>query len=155
MIAGKVQTQLFTDPQYLGGVFVEIEQALKNADYSGVMTDAIEPLEAGEKTAFDGRKTPGGTPWAPNAPSTIKRKGHGIQLFETGRLGSSLFGRTSDSIRDVYPHGLTFGTGVPYSIFNQEGTRRIPQREHVGMGEVTCQKIVDLVADQAVEFMKG
>lgn len=154
-----MSTGIFTaaagDFDPLEKVFAELHDSLTNADFTGSMTDAIPLLEAGEKQAFDSRQSPGGEAWAPNAPSTIRRKGHGIQLFETGRLGASLFGRTGDSVRDIYPHGLTFGTSVPYSIFNQQGTPRIPARVHVGMSEQTLGKIVDGVADHVVETMKG
>ncbi len=150
-----IAQSMFDGPEEFKGLFSELSQALNDIDFTEPMTDAIPLLEAGEKAAFDSRSAPGGEPWAPNAPSTIRRKGHGKQLFETGRLGSSLFGRTSDSIRDVYQHGLTFGTSVPYSVFNQEGTPKIPARVHVGMSEKTLDAICDGVADFVVEQMKG
>lgn len=139
----------------LGGVFVEIEEQFKAADYTRTLTPFLDLLQRTHAEGFSTQSNPVGRKWKPLAPSTIKRKGHGIILFETGRLKSSLIGATGDSVRAVSHRGMLFGTQVPYSIFHQNGTSRLPQREHVGMNDETCQQIVNAVADATVEALKA
>lgn len=71
-------------------------------------------------------------PWAPLAPSTLRRKTQrkGI-LRVTDRLFDSLVGprRTPDSIVEVGKRQLVFGTAVPYARFHQRGTRFLPVRQ--------------------------
>lgn len=74
-------------------------------------------------------KDPFGNPWAPNAPSTIKRKkrkgktgaGEPKVLIDTGNLRNSFSMKTLAS-------GVEVGTPVPYAQYHQAGTGRIPQR---------------------------
>jgi len=49
-----------------------------------------EMLVASTHRGFQEEKAPDGTPWAPNSPVTIARKGHGRVLFHTGRLIGSI-----------------------------------------------------------------
>lgn len=97
--------------------------------------------------------------WAPNAPSTVRKKGHARVLFgkpsEGFRLHKSLTQPASEfGIRvtvDNWPTlaELVFGTDAPYHIYNQLGTGRIPARPHVGMTaehfEQTAKRAIDHV----------
>jgi phage gpG-like protein len=139
----------------LGGVFVEIEQQFINADYSETLEPFLRVFEGTHAAGFAAEASPSGSKWRPLSPRTIKRKGHGIILYETGRLKASLIGATGDSVRAVSHRGLLFGTEVPYSIFHQDGTSRLPQREHVGINDETCQSVVDAIADAVVETLKS
>jgi phage gpG-like protein len=58
------------------------------------------------------------------------------------------------NIHETSHRGLLFGTDVEYSLFNQEGTQRIPARPHVGMTEKLVDAIADEVLDFAVEQLK-
>lgn len=74
-------------------------------------------------------KDPFGAPWAPNAPSTLKRKlskgstgaGKPKVLIDTGNLRNSWTTRTTKNMVEI-------GTPVPYAKYHQSGTRKIPQR---------------------------
>jgi phage gpG-like protein len=131
-------------------VFDGLAEQFAEIDYTDPLTEALPKLEKSHQEFFDNEAGPEGA-WAPNAPSTVKRKGHGIVLLESGRLTASLVGRTADSVREVFnaegQHSLIFGTDVPYSVFNQEGTSRAPARPHVGMTEETMQAVDNDVAD--------
>ena len=149
-------TTLFDSFDSVNSLFSDISNRIRDIDYEPAMIASLELIADGEKAAFDAGQAPGGGAWAPNAPSTIKKKGHGIVLFETGRLEKSLVEvGAPDNIHETSHRGLLFGTEVPYSIFNQEGTSRIPQREHVGMHEKLVDAITEEVADFAVEQLKG
>ena len=133
--------------QDIGG---QIEDAFNDFNADEALRASIPDLEDMERSCFENEKSPDGQPWAPNAPLTIARKGHDVILHRTGRMGASLFGETGDSIRDVSEAGLTFGTSVPYGIFNQEGVAgppTIPARPFVGIDDATLDKVSHRIAD--------
>ena len=139
------------------GVLDEVSEAFENIDYTDTLTDQLKKLENEHGDFFHSRSGPDGEAWPPNAPSTKRKKGQGIQLFEGGSLRASLMGSGGDAIRLVQregannQHGLVFGTSIPYSMFNQEGTVRIPARPHVGMTGESLDRFVGKVADATVE----
>lgn len=115
-------------------------------------------LEEAHLGGFHSGMSPTTEQWAPLAPSTVKKKGHATILVDTGKLQRSLTDAgAEDAIRDIIAeppqHGLVFGTSVEYAGFHQFGTVRIPQREHVGMGEEELDELVNLVADGVVRAL--
>lgn len=146
----EIVIDLETDPNGLQRVFDGVGQALDNASYRVPLTLVAKEYERFEGTLFEGEKAPDGTPWAPLAASTVKRKGHDVILSDTGKLGTSLLGESGDSIRDVGDRHLTFGTDVEYSGFLQEGTGKMPGREHVGLSEEMVDLTAEYIADGAV-----
>lgn len=141
--------------QHLGSVFIGIENQFLGIDYQETLQEFIPELQKAELGQFGGESNAVGDAWKALAPSTIKKKGHDQILFETGRLESSLVGKTGDSIQETTHRGLIFGTSVPYSIFHDVGTERLPIREHVGMDEQTLDKLVNALADATVEGLKA
>lgn len=132
-----------------GMVIRDMENGFKSHDYEPVLKSLIPQLQIDHKEGFSHETTPGGEKWKPNAPSTIKRKGHGRVLFETGALEESLTqDGAANAIRGTSRAGLLFGTGVEYAAVNQE------TRPHVGLKEVTLQRIANDVADSTVESLK-
>lgn len=107
------------------------------------LQDESERLDKEYGRYFSSKTGPDGRSWAPNARSTIKRKGHSRQLFgkpsQGFRLHASLTSRNGEfSIRyeiDHWPRGakLIHGTDAPYSAYNDQGTRFIPARRHIGI----------------------
>lgn len=74
--------------------------------------------------------------WAPLSPRTLlekARRGFGGKpiMRRTDRLYRSLtLGvRTSDSVVEVTPTSLRFGTSVEYAGFHQRGGRHLPRRQ--------------------------
>ncbi len=105
--------------------------------------DESERLDKEYGRYFSRKSGPDGRGWAPNARRTIKAKGHSRQLFgkpsQGFRLHASLTSRNGEfSIRyeiDHWPREarLIHGTDAPYSGYNDQGTRFIPARPHIGI----------------------
>ena len=129
--------------------------SISTADYSPAFERIATEYEKFHQKLFENETAPDGTGWAPLAASTIKAKGHDVILHETGRLGTSLFSRTADSIRDIDPTFLTFGEDVPYSAFLDVGTRRMPARPHVGLNEDMVDKTAEIIAESTVVVAGG
>ncbi len=155
---GGVLTEELEDLKFLGGVYAEIENDWRDADYTDFLGGVIEKIEERHRGFFESEISPAFQPWAPLAARTIARKGHSEVLVETGRLRASLVRQTGDSIRDIikeqFFHGLSFGTSVTYSRYHQEGGGHLPQREHVGVTEPTVDEITEESADAMVEMLK-
>lgn len=155
----------------LADLFNEMEDQLFDHDFTPAMTAEIGQLQEVHRRHFENQADPGGTPWAPLSPATVAMKGrrsghqaaHETILVDTGRLFESLVVgpavSDSDRIRDVgrLDDGayLTFGTDVPYSIFHDTGTRRMPARVHVGMSSEDVDAMTGRLADAAVVALKG
>jgi phage gpG-like protein len=114
--------------------------------------DVIDVLQEMERGYFASSAGPSGEPWAPNAPLTILKKGHGIVLRDTYELESSLTGSSGTSIRKIASDSLEFGTSREWAWTHQNG-EGIVQREFLGMNEDSMKDVLDIVADAAVEMM--
>jgi phage gpG-like protein len=148
----------------LEAMFAEIA-----ADFEGLTSsdsgrtwaeDSVGIAEESMRQGFEQSKAPNGGGWAPNAPATIKRKGHGKVLRDTGRLGVSLTQSTHpDAVVEIVaePSGCGFsrGTSVEYSQINQTGSKRAPARPHVGLTEEAVDEMTELGADLAIEHLKA
>ena len=88
--------------------------------------------------------------WAPLAPSTLKRKpkvcGTIRKLICTGRLWNSLR-VSSDGFHISRKEKLLFefGTSVPYAIYHQAGTRKMPRRKFLMVSPKTMPAIANLL----------
>ncbi len=81
----------------------------------------------------------GGQRWVPLSPRYAAYKarrwpGRGI-LVRTGALQDSLTQETGQSIVQMHPLELRYGTKVPYAVFHQRGGRRLPRREVIHLAE--------------------
>lgn len=139
----------------LDGIFDDVIGKFESRSYATPLEGFQETLRETHSQHFSGRRNPTGEAWPALAASTIARKGHDIPLVETGRLRASVLELNHpDHLGGVSERGLVFGTDVEYGIFHQDGTRRIPQREFVGMNEETFQVMADGVADHAVDGLR-
>lgn len=99
-----------------------------------VVPEAVDPML---KKHWDSKGAAFGHPWAPWAPSTRAariRKGNAAKgiLRDTDHLFKTLFrARVTDDRLKVVSGGLRLqlNTGVPYAIFHQVGTSRMPERQ--------------------------
>jgi phage gpG-like protein len=136
-------------------VVTQVERDFADLDFTKLFEQFLKELEDIHKANFAAEQSPGGEPWAKLSPITIRRKGHARILIDKDRLRSSLIGKTGDSLRDIVridrAIGLTFGTDVEYSTFHTTGTRRMPQREHVGINEEILDRFCERIADEAVK----
>jgi len=116
------------------------------------VADDLEPLwrDIGEyllqsiDARFDAQVDPEGTPWAPLAPSTRRRKRGSKILTERGHL--------RDIAYQVHPDGLDVGTNMIYGAIQQLGGQagggvEIPARPYLGLSADDVDEIEALVAD--------
>lgn len=107
---------------------------------SEMISSAVE-----EQFETEGSRTSG---WAPLSPRYAAWKmaqvGNQPILVFTGRMKKSLIGEGPDSIREADRDQLRWGTSVPYAIFHQRGTSRMPQR-----------RIIDLTEQDRQDLMKA
>lgn len=87
--------------------------------------------------ATEGGYASGG--WRPLAPSTVARKARlrldPRILHATLRLRRSLTERGPDHVRRIGPSELFVGSRVPYGVYHQHGTHRMPRRRPVEFTE--------------------
>lgn len=77
---------------------------------------------------FTGEHDPDGRPWAPLAASTLARKKTSTKLRETGAMAAA---------NRLYVGGKTarIKNSIDYAIWHQTGTKRMPQRQFLGISE--------------------
>lgn len=147
--------QIYESINDFGGLFVELEEAFRDADYKPALEPHLRGIEQLHGVYFQGQRDPNGDAWTPLAPATVKRKGHDTILVETTHLASSLIRQGSDAIRVVDDTGLTFGTSVEYATFHQTGTSRLPQRAMVGLSEQYVDNIATDISSRLIEELKA
>lgn len=77
-------------------------------------------------------------------------------LERTGRLKESIIGSTPDTVSERTATRLTYGTRVPYAVYHQKGTGRIPRRAFLDLTERQSAAIGAIVARYIrVESAKG
>lgn len=103
-----------------------------------------------------------GEPWAPLAPSTIKRKGHADILEDTGDLRGSFMLWDPMNIYEATDDYLRFGSRVEHGIYHQLGTEERRGQRHVqlqlfdtgGRSGTPMRKIMDLTEGDRVHIVK-
>lgn len=106
-------------------------------DLTPVMNRIGAELESVVHIRFEAKRDPSGAPWAPLAASTRERyakadrrprAGGGVEVARRGtvleRYGTM---RSSLSYR-AGPSQVEVGFGVPYALYHEFGTRRMPRR---------------------------
>jgi phage gpG-like protein len=132
-------------------VLDDLQRQVNEMDYEEILKGSQQDLAEYETGIFAGEFDSNLNPWAPLAPSTIKRKGHDRILLETGALRESLVHVGGPgNVAETASRGMIFGTEVPYAIFHQTGTRRMPARPPVGISEETLDKLCNRIADETV-----
>lgn len=150
-----VPVELIQDIDFLGSVYQDVENKFRDCTYRQPFADFVPVLERAHSIFFAAEQSPTGIPWAPLARSTVRRKKHSRILVDTGRLLGSLSSSDhTDAIRDIEDRYLAFGTSVPYAIYHQTGTSRMPARPPVGLNEVILNLLCNRLADHVVEALK-
>jgi phage gpG-like protein len=131
--------------------------AAASPDFSAAIKAAGPILREDELEHFDSKTAPDGSPWAPNAPVTIARKGHGDILVETGALEAAA--TTLDApghVETIAGNEMEFGVdgvtdlgGIPWASVQQAGSKdgRIPAREFIGVSDRAADKLAESAAD--------
>ena len=101
-----------------------------------------------------------GTPWAPRKSSGVRAmlrspSGAGQApplLVRTGALLASLTEPNSpDHVEETNAESLTLGTRVPYAMFHQLGTRRMPARPIIVVSGERTERWVEIVRSRIEE----
>jgi phage virion morphogenesis protein len=115
-----------------------------------VFNDIGEHLINTTRQRFETKKTPDGTDWKENRPSTQKRKGGDNPLIgETRELSTSIS-------KDVRPTVLQVGSALEYAAMQQFGGTKdefpnlwgdIPARPFLGLSDDDEKEVLALVMD--------
>lgn len=124
-------------------------------DFTEAFEQIADDFYEGEEHMFSsGGSGAGG--WAPLAASTVARKGSSEILVETGILEDSLTSRSGAFSRfDLRPKRLEMGTQVPYGIYHQTGTSRMPARPPVKLAEDQKSQWVQILHAHIVAAWRG
>ncbi|BCW95085.1 MAG: hypothetical protein KatS3mg018_0567 [Fimbriimonadales bacterium] len=76
-------------------------------------------------------------------------------LTRSGRMRASLAGLTGDSIADVSPDRLVYGTRAPYALYHQMGTRKMPKRPPLRLSKPLTTRILAALRRYLVEVGEG
>lgn len=122
----------------------------KGDDLTAPMKSIGEEMVNRTQQRFRDKEAPDGTAWAPNAPSTEKRKGHDRVLEgESKQLAKQFsYSATSDSVE--------YGSLMVYAAMqNFGGTKAefphlwgdIPSREFIGLNDDDEDEVLGILAD--------
>ena len=98
--------------------------------------------EREHKLNFARESDPDGAGWAPLAASTLRQKRGGGILKETGALSASIamIGPSGNQVKVA-------SQGVPYGIYHQTGTGKMPARKFMGIADRRIPKHQKIFAD--------
>ena len=119
-------------------------------DMSPVMKAIGRKLESNVNVRFDTKTAPDGSAWAPWAESTAAARaeeGRGTLLEYTGRMRDSLTSNADAKSLEV-------GFGVPYAVYHEVGTSRMPARPVLFDGNTLGQDDLDDVLAVALRSFK-
>lgn len=113
-----------------------------------------------EKAQFESEGARSGEKWAPlNLDYAKRKKPPGMPiLVRTGVLKSSLTQIGSDHRFVSKPHEMTVGSGVPYGVFHQTGSRdrtRLLARPPIHITQDDKEKWVGVVSDYIRRYLSG
>lgn len=176
-----MRTIYLDGPEELQSLMDGIVEDFEAIDYTAVMSDELNRLSDLHRGFFNASSGPDGVAWKPNAPSTIRQKGHstvlrgvrsakprkrkgGPKFVRTRwiggfRLATSLTLKSGQSTGDAIREGIQtdtggwmkFGTDVEYSGYNDQGTSRIPARPHIGMDDKHLDGMVERTLDYTIK----
>jgi phage gpG-like protein len=94
-------------------------------------------------------------PFAPLSPRYARYKAKHYPnapiLVRTGRLFRSLTTNTDDTIADIQPDHLTFGTRVPYALYHQLGTRKMPARPPIKLSKPIQTQLLTILRNYLIQ----
>lgn len=119
------------------------------ADWTPVLRQLSVYLPGVSKRAIHEQRSPGGTPFAPLKPSTLRKrrkKGKGAKaLYDTGLLISAY------SAPPVGPAAVLWTNGQQTFKWHQAGTSRMPARKTVEVSPAVADTIARMAADHAAK----
>lgn len=132
-----------------------VEKALGNfqaslADQSPALRRVADDFREMIARQFSSEGRAEGTPWAPLAPSTLRRRRPGSTgapiLQSSGALLRSLTAPGAPGhVEQLEDQSLAIGSSLPYALFHQTGTRRIPARPMIVLSGARSERWVEMV----------
>ena len=117
-------------------------------DFTPLLNTVRVYLVATSKRSIMEGRSPGGTPFAPWAASTAKRRKGGKILYDRGLMLAAYQAQPSG------PTSVIWGNAIQYFRYQQTGTRRMPARVTVEASPSVLDRIAAMAADYAIKQLK-
>jgi phage gpG-like protein len=136
-----------------GGLVAKIQ------DWRSLWPHVIERVVKSEERLYSSEGVTGGHgQWAPltEAYEKAKRRKYGEKPIEQAseRLRQSIVEAGEGHVEDLQPLSMTFGTDVPYAIYQQTGTRKMPARRLFDFTQEDQRVIQQEIQRQAVQYAR-
>ena len=141
-------------PDFLAG----LGESLQRIDFAKPLATVGLYLASQAQQRFDEQRSPDGVPWADWArPPSEKRGGPTAKLLrDTDVLMASLTSQAhAEHIEEATSASLLWGTNLPYSSFQQEGTEDIPARPFLGINDKMRGRIGLILTDYVERVLTG
>ena len=104
-----------------------------------------------QQFASEGRAE--GTPWPELSPATLRRRHASTPiLYKTGALLRSLREPgAAGHVEELEGYSLTLGSRLPYAVYHQTGTRRLPARPIIVLSGARSERWAEIVRQQIAE----
>ena len=123
-------------------------------DMRPIFSGVAEAFADMESRLFASEGSSGGRTWAPLSPSysawKVSRGRSGQILVDTGRLRRSLTQRPFGH-EVITPQRFEFGTDVPYAVYHQQGTSKMPARPPVQSDEIFESEVARMLGPYIVD----
>lgn len=131
---------------------------LRSLDPTPAWLEIVKAMQGDTKELFESQGNTGMFgEWAPLKEATIQRKlAEGLRpeiLVATGALVSSLVEETDDSIIEIDPEGITYGTKLDYGAIQYKGSDKVPlpRRRPIDFSELQRREFVKILQRFIVE----
>ena len=118
-------------------------EAMGNVRMGAIFDVVAEDLATAVVDRIDSR---GDGDWAPNAPSTIARKGSDAPMIDTGQLRSSIRGESGNDFAMA-------STSVAYIVYSLDGGQHIPKRNPFELRDEVFEEAARYVAEAVADEM--
>lgn len=122
-------------------------------DARPAFTLMVRALRRSEQETFSSQGAALGSRWP--AAADPARKVDPRLLVASGDLMNSLAGQTGESVAEIGPTRMKFGTGVPYGRFHEYGTGRMPARPFLGLSDNQARELLNIMHDYSVRYAEG
>lgn len=125
------------------------------SDYSEPFGQVVDLLKEVERKQFESEGSYGGVGWQPLSPryAAYKEARYGSKpiMVISGLLKESLTGDNPYYFEKIEPLRLTFGSTVPYGIYHQTGTSKMPQRKLINLNENDKKRVTKTIQKWMVQ----
>ena len=140
---------------------MELLSAYLSVSNMPVFMETLDRLEHLHEGYFLSETGPGGNQWAPNAPATMDRKGHGDVLQDTLDMMNAMVRTTAGgAVRDAFDEGHFSGMAyglrdeeIPYWKYHDTPGGQLPWRPFIGITGKELDVIAGDLADNKIRGM--